>query len=83
MREYFDSLKTHIVEPIEKELEQNDSLTALMLEECEELRLDFAAYSRRAKDHEKAKEKARAAKEALDDEEAQLVIICCFCDLFL
>jgi len=72
LQEYFDNLKTFIIRPITKELEQNDSLTEMMLEECEEARLDYAAYQRTADKSEKNKIKADNAKFNLDEANLQL-----------
>jgi hypothetical protein len=74
LQEYFDSLRRHIVDPIDKEVDQNDPLTTELLAECEQARLDYAAYLRAVnpKD-EKTKQKADQAKVVLEEEEGHFL----------
>lgn len=74
LQEYFDSLRRHIVDPIDKEVDQNDPLTTELLAECEQARLDCAAYLRAVnpKD-EKTKQKADQAKVVLEEEEGHFL----------
>lgn len=74
LQEYFDSLRRHIVDPIDKEVDQNDPLTTALLAECEQARLDYAAYLRaiNPKD-DKTKQKADQAKLVLEEEETHFL----------
>jgi hypothetical protein len=72
LQEYFDSLRRHIVDPIEKEVDHNDPLTAAQLAEVEQARLDYAAYARAVKD-DKSKQKADDAKAVLEEEETHFI----------